>query len=271
MAILDTNHKRKSAAITILLVGLLLFVVFNFGMRYFDPPQEYGLAINFGDSNVGFGEPVEDVKQNPTENETIDKVQEEVTETSKEVIQEKIISDETSKEVMVVDKKETKTAPVKEVVKKEVQKEEPKKISKELEDLNNSLLNNKSSDGKQKGEGDDTKDGVKGTDKGDPNSSKYYGNTNSDGGNYNLSGRKVESKPTVQPDCQEEGTVVVRIEVDRKGKVINAEPGFKGTTNSASCLLKAAKEAALKTPWNADSNAPIKQIGTIIYKFTLSN
>ena len=74
----------------------------------------------------------------------------------------------------------------------------------------------------------------------------------------------------MQPDCQEEGTVVVRIEVDRKGKVFNAEPGFKGTTNTAPCLLKAAKEAALKTTWNPDSNAPIKQIGTIIYKFTLS-
>jgi periplasmic protein TonB len=270
MPLLDTKHKRKSAAITLLLVTSLLFIVFNFGMTYLDPPEEYGLAINFGDSNVGFGEPVEDVKQNPTENETLDKEQEEVTETSKEVIQEKIISDETSKEVMVVEKKETKTTPVKEVGKKEVQKEEPKKPSKEAQDALNSLLNPNTTNGKQKGEGDDTKDGVKGTDKGDPNSSKYYGNNNSDGGNYNLSGRKAESKPTVQPDCQEEGTVVVRIEVDRKGKVFNAEPGFKGTTNTAPCLLKAAKEAALKTTWNPDSNAPIKQIGTIIYKFTLS-
>jgi outer membrane biosynthesis protein TonB len=213
---------------------------------------------------------VEDVKQNPTENETLDKEQEEVTETSKEVIQEKIISDETSKEVMVVEKKETKTAPVKEVVKKEVQKEEPKKPSKEAQDALNSLLNSNTTNGKEKGEGDDTKDGVKGTEKGDPNSSKYYGNNNSDGGDYNLEGRKPESKPTVQPDCQEEGIVVVRIEVDRKGKVFNAEPGFKGTTNTAQCLVKAAKEAALKTTWNADNNAPVKQIGTIIYKFTLS-
>ena len=34
--------------------------------------------------------------------------------------------------------------------------------------------------------------------------------------------------------------------------------------------MKAAKEAALKTLWNADSNAPIKQVGTIIYVFSLS-
>ena len=96
MAILDTKHKRKSAAITTLLVSLLVFVVFNFGMNYIDPPEEYGLAVNLVDLNVGFGEPVIDSEQNPITNEekeTIDKVEEEVKESSKEVIQEKIISD----------------------------------------------------------------------------------------------------------------------------------------------------------------------------------
>lgn len=273
MAFLDTKHKRKSAAITTLLVSLLVFVVFNFGMKYLDPPEEYGLAINFGDSEVGFGEPVINTEQNPipnvSENEKIDKI-EEIKETSKEVIQEKIITDETSKEITVVEKKEEKKLPNKEEVKKEIQKEIQKKPSKETQDALNSLLNNNTSDGSKNGEGDDKKQGVKGNENGDPNSSKYYGNTGIDGGNYNLSGRKALSKPIEQPDCQEEGTVVVRIEVDKNGKVINATPGVKGTTNTADCLLKPAKEAALKTVWNSDSNAPTKQIGTIIYKFTLS-
>ena len=67
-------------------------------------------------------------------------------------------------------------------------------------------------DGKPKGEGDDKIEGVKGNEKGDPDSNKYYGNTGSgSGGNYNLAGRKALSKPKQQPDCQEEGIVVVRI------------------------------------------------------------
>lgn len=273
MAILNTKHKRKSAAITALLVFLLLYVVFNFGMNYLDPPEEYGIAVNFGDSNVGFGEPVIDTKQNPIPNkeekETQEKVKK-VEEISKDVIKEKMISDETSKEIPVVEKKEIKKAPVKEEVKKEIIKEIPKKPSKEAQDALNSLLNNNTSDATNKGEGDDKKEGVKGNENGDPNSNKYYGNTGTDGGNYNLFGRKALSKPIEQPDCQEEGIVVVRIEVDKNGKVINATPGVKGTTNTADCLLKPAKEAALRTVWNADSNAPTKQIGTIIYKFTLS-
>jgi hypothetical protein len=62
----------------------------------------------------------------------------------------------------------------------------------------------------------------------------------------------------------------VSIEVNVSGKVINATPGIKGSTNTAACLLSQAKEAALKTTWQPDSNAPSKQIGIIKYRFSLS-
>ena len=151
-------------------------------------------------------------------------------------------------------------------------KEKPKpKPSKETTDALNSLLNGNSSDGNPKGEGDDKKEGVKGSVKGDPTSNKYYGNKGTgSGGNYNLAGRRALSKPIEQPDCQEEGVVVVRIVVNKNGKVINAIPGVKGSTNTAECLLKPAKEAALKTTWNIDDKAPSKQTGTIIYRFSLT-
>ena len=289
MPILETKHKRKSAAITTIILLILLFVIFNYGMTYLDPPEEYGLAINYGDSNVGIGEPVERTKRvsTPKVVEKEEVVQEEVVqeeevqefiETPKEIIKEEIITDDTVKEVPVVEKKEEKKVPVKEVVQKEIPKEKPKptpkpkpKPSKETQDALNNLLNGNSSDGKAKGEGDDKKEGVKGNEKGDPDSNKYYGNTGSgSGGNYNLAGRKALSKPIEQPDCQEEGIVVVRITVDKNGKVISAIPGVKGSNNTAACLLKPAKEAALRTTWNADDKAPVNQTGTIIYKFSLT-
>ena len=276
MSILDTKHKRKSATITAILLLLLLYCVFNFGMQYLDPPEEYGLAINFGNSNVGSGEIVEKTKVQPTPKkveEVVEEKVEELKETSTEAIEEEIITDDTAKDVPIVEKpKEESKEPVKEEVKKEVVKEKPKpKPSKATQDALNNLLKGNSSDGKPKGEGDDEESGVKGTEKGDPNSSKYYGNSGSgDGGNYNLAGRNALSKPIEQPDCQEEGIVVVRIEVDKNGKVINAIPGVKGSTNTAPCLLKPAKAVALRTKWNADGNAPSKQKGTIIYRFSLS-
>ncbi len=89
-------------------------------------------------------------------------------------------------------------------------------------------------------------------------------------GNYRLGNRKALSKPKPLYKCNEEGRVFVSITVDKNGNVINAQSGVKGTTNSAPCLLKQAKKAALLTKFNADKNAPSKQIGIIIYSFSFS-
>lgn len=272
MSVIDTQHKRKSAVITAVILLLLLFGIFNYGMKYLDPPIEYGVAINFGNSDVGSGEPVEKTKSQSVPEEQQEEVVEEVQEVQEEAIKEEVITDDTADDVPVVEKIEEKKEEVKETPKEEKPKEKPKpKPSKEATDALNSLLNGTSKDGADKGEGDDNEAGVKGKENGDPSSNKYYGGGGSgSGGNYNLAGRKALSKPIKKPECQEEGTVVVSIEVDQNGKVIKAVPGVKGSTNTAPCLLKPAKEAALRTKWNADGKAPSKQRGTIIYRFSLS-
>jgi protein TonB len=273
MPVLDTQHKRKSAIITAVILILFILGVFNFGMQYLDPPEEYGVAINFGDMNVGSGVSV--LKPQKSASKEVVKtpaVASPLIEVTKETLVEKIISEETTKEVPIVGKMAEEKPTQVEDVEKEVSKEEPRpKPSKESLDALNKLLNGNSSDGKSKGKGDAAVAGVKGNKQGEPISSKYYGNTGSGtGGNYNLAGRKVLSTPKKQPDCQEEGLVVVRITVAKNGKVLSAIPGVKGSTNTAPCLLKPAKEAALSTIWNSDGAAPKIQTGTIIYKFSLS-
>ncbi|WBX74124.1 energy transducer TonB [Tenacibaculum pacificus] len=284
MKILETEHKRKSAVITAVILMLLLFGIFNFGMKYLDPPTEYGIAINLGTSDVGSGEPVEETQVASSTEEILEEeleeeeetFEEEVSEASEE-IQEDVITDDTAEDVPVVEKTTSEKDIVKERTKETPKEVKPKKKkkpspSKAATDALNSLLNGTSKDGAATGEGDDTESGVKGGKDGDASSNKYYGNSGGgSGGNYNLAGRKALSKPVKQPDCQEEGTIVVSIEVNQNGKVIKVQTGgLKGSTSSAPCLEKAAKEAALKTTWNADGNAPSKQRGTIIYKFSLS-
>ena len=273
MKFLNTKHKRKSAVITSVLLLLLVFCILNYGLRYLDPPEEYGVVVNFGDSNVGKGEPVVKTKKSvpkptPKKEEVVeDKVAPKVQETPKE----EVITNDTSKEVIAKPKEEKKDMKkVEEVKPKKVEQKPKPKPSKATTDALNKLINSQNTDGKPRGEGDDDKEGVKGKVNGSDISKKYYGTIGSGGGNYNLAGRNAVFKPKEQPDCQEEGIVVVQIRVDRSGKVVSAIPGVKGTTNTASCLLKPAKEAALKTKWNTDTNAPAMQTGTIIYKFSLT-
>ena len=133
----------------------------------------------------------------------------------------------------------------------------------------NKLINSQNTVGKPQGEGDNKKEGVKGKVNGSDISKKYYGNIGSGGGNYQLAGRDVILPYEEKPDCEEEGTVVVEIWVNQNGDVIKAEPGARGTNNSAPCLYKPAKKAALKTKWEKKLEAKEVQMGKIIYNFKL--
>ena len=272
MQILETRHKKKSAVLTAIILALILVGIVNFGLQYLDPPEEYGLAINFGDSAVGTGDPVVKTKAKPAVKKAVEKVEEKQVATPKETIKEEVITQDT-KEAPVVEKpkKEKEEKPVTEKKNVEKPKEIPKPTpSKATQDALNNLLKGNSDAGNPKGEGDDKNTGLKGNKKGDPTSTKYYGNNGSGGDkNYNLAGRNAISKPIEKPTCNEEGIVVVSVEVDNTGAVIKAIAGVKGSTNTNPCLLKPARAAALKTRWNADPNASNKQRGTIVYSFSL--
>ena len=278
MAFLDTIHKKKSSLLTLVILIVFIWGIFSFGMQYQDPPEEYGIAINFGTSNQGYEIPNDILPSKESSEQVQEEVQEEKMEETIEDISEETIKEEvvtqTEKEAPVIKKLEeveVKEVEKKEKPKKEKPKPKPKKPSKNTLQAFDNLLKGDTSDGNKAGESNDAVSGLKGDKKGDPISTKYYGNTGKSGDpNYNLAGREALLKPKEQPNCEEEGIVVVSIEVDKEGKVIKAVSGVKGTTNTANCLLKPAREAALKTTWNADPNSPTKQKGTIIYKFSLT-
>ena len=259
MAILDTIHKKKASLVTLVILIVFVWGIFSFGMQYQDPPVEYGIVINFGTSKEGNKKPKNtSVKKLPIQENEEERLEETVEDIPEEIKNDEVLS-QTDKDAPTIQKPKEDAEPT------------PKKPSKNTLKAFDNLLKGDTSDGKPTGDGDAAQEGVKGDKNGDPASTKYYGNTGKSGDpNYNLAGREALLKPKEQPNCEEEGIVVVSIEVDKKGKVIRAVSGVKGTTNSANCLLKPAREAALKTTWNADPNSPSKQKGTIIYKFSLT-
>ncbi len=289
---LDTRHKRKSFALTILVHVGIVFLLFYLSLNYIAPEEEQGIALNFGTNVNGSGnvQPNKPIKSSPRNtapavNKTI-KPQN----TSSE-IKDKVVTQDIEDAPVIT--KKPKEKPKKEVKKSkeklqnntseqkiveknqkkvEVKKPDPKPDKSTL-DILNSFSNGPKNDGQAKGgEGNDRSPGDKGNPNGDPNAKSYYGTgTGLDGdGNYRLGGRKALNKKKFVQDCNESGIVVVKIEVDQSGKVIRAIPGVKGTTNSASCLVEPAKRAALATRFNSDSKAPVKQVGTIVYQFKLS-
>ena len=55
MKYLETIHQRNAARITVLIALLLFLLLFFVGPQYLDPPEEYGVAVNFGTTDVGSG------------------------------------------------------------------------------------------------------------------------------------------------------------------------------------------------------------------------
>lgn len=300
---LSAKEKRKSLVLTLVIYALFLLILFF--IRFWPPNNDKDLAmlagggggggvtINFGNSDFGSGK---DFQSEELDVKTVKAV------ASQSEPEEDIISGEADdNEVVNIPKK---TNPVK-VTKPKV-KIDPKpvaetkpKVNKNTNDALSSILGGS----KKGGDGDDSRSGNKGKTNGSLGSNDYYGSGGSGGGTgggtgtgngtgtgsgsgsgsgggsgsgsgggigYSLGNRKALSKPQPRYTCNEEGRVAVRVTVDKNGNTIAAEPGVKGTTNTAGCLLQQAKIAAMNTKWQASSDAPDRQIGNIVYNFSLN-
>ncbi|MDD4755277.1 MAG: cell envelope integrity protein TolA [Prolixibacteraceae bacterium] len=117
--------------------------------------------------------------------------------------------------------------------------------------------------------------GNQGVPTGDPNAGTYGpgGSGSGDQGtgvSYSLSGRTAKTLPKPAYPGNDEGVVVVKVTVDKYGNVTAAEPGARGTTIMDQKFWNEARQAAMKSKFNLDENAPAFQQGTISYRFKLS-
>mgnify|MGYP001817502214 CR=1 FL=1 len=297
MSFLDTRHKKKSFTLTTALLSVLLLLLFYIGLTYMDPPIENGISVNFGTMEFGMGDqqPKEKIRSEPLdipeppnvqEEEVQEAVPEEVQEevVEKEQPVEKVLTQESEESIKIKQQQEAKRradAAVKKAKaeadriareKREAEEQKRKEQEAKKAELDKLMGGLNKSDGSATGsEGDDNKSGDKGQPDGDPYATSYYGSPGSGSGTggYGLNGRSLVSKGKVQQECNQEGRVVVKIVVDRNGKVISATPGVKGTTNNNPCLLEPAKKTAFMHKWNLDSNAPNQQVGFVVVNFKL--
>lgn len=84
---------------------------------------------------------------------------------------------------------------------------------------------------------------------------------------YDLGGRKASSLNIPAYRCMGAGRVKVLITVDNAGKVTGAKVDEEGTTSDDSCLRNFAVRAARLSRFSADSKAPAKHQGNIVYEF----
>jgi hypothetical protein len=84
---------------------------------------------------------------------------------------------------------------------------------------------------------------------------------------YDLAGRHHVYLPIPIYKCQGAGQITLAIEVDQQGRVLKAEPASSLSTTKDPCLTETAVEHALRSTFNADQSAPVKQGGFLTFVF----
>ncbi|WP_445735392.1 energy transducer TonB [Mariniflexile sp.] len=280
MKYFETTHERNSAKLTALITVILLLLLFVVGAPYMDPPEEYGVAVNFGTTDFGSGtvQPLKPIKSEPVNINKPAEVQPTKAEPTKaSENKEEVLTADNAEEIAIKKQKEAENKA--KAIADAKAKAETERVAKEKRELDekkkklDALIGgvSKSEGTATGGEGNDTKAGDKGQLDGDPYAPSYFGGpgTGSGGVGYGLNGRGKANYQTLKQDCNESGMVIIRIVVNKNGNVIEAEPGVRGTTNTAACLLEPAKKIALSHKWAPDPNAPTKQIGFVKVNFQL--
>lgn len=266
---------------------LAILMVFGFTVPVIPPPEE-GIEVNFGTDETGSGliEPSEPASSEaaspPQPAESVVNSQDEplLTQNNEDAPEVKKVDPEAEKrrlEQVEADKKRREVAEA-ERIKRVAEETERRRIEAERqrqEDITNrtrnALANSKNAGTNSTSEGITGGAGNQGAVGGSVDSQNRGdgGGTGNDGISYSLEGRGFQSLPLPKYEYQAGGRVVVEVSVDRTGKVVQAQPGVKGSTTLDEYLLKVAKDAALLAKFEAKPDAPLTQKGTITYNFIL--
>lgn len=237
-----------SGLLTAVFLAAVVAILLSFGYNPPDPPiPEEGVEVDVGDSDYGYSSDTDPAASSYAPPAAQGQVATQSTEASTPM----------------------PSSPTKGNVTHPATPSQPQVESKEPELNPNALFpgmrNNKGGTGSQ---GTSSGTGDQGKPDGTVNGS--IGGGGGEGVSYSLKGRSAVSLPKPKYESNVQGKVVIRIRVDRSGRVVHAEFQPKGSSVPGGKLVEQAREAAMKARFNAVSgNAAEEQTGTIEYIFKI--
>lgn len=282
MSIIKENNqedtKKRGLFISIGIHALLLLIAFLPLMTYQDPPPEKeGILVNFGAPDQGSGddrpmtEQDQEVDPAPPTAEDIpeeEQEQKEEAEASRLKPEEKMLTDQESD--VKIKKQAEKAREQSEAEKKaeaEARRKQQEEAARKAKQEEYEKSKSKFSEAfKGSGKGETSKPGSQGDPNGDPDSDILEGISTGKGKiGGGLSNRGVVYEPPIKDQSQKTGRVVMRVCVNKEGKVISAEYTQKGSTTTDSDLKRIAKNAAEKFTFSEGELE--KQCGDITIDF----
>lgn len=256
----DKKHSLISALSTFLIMAIVVLVCAFMGLNPPDPPiPEEGVEVNLGDSDLGLGD-----AENPDNSANMQPASAPVPSAGEQV------STQNTEQTVRLNTSKTPTTTTRRT---ETKPTETKPAEQPQPQTNpNAIFPGKKNNANGGSQGVTSGTGNQGKAGGDPNSDRYDGTPGNGGAGWSLNGRKssfIPKPPTNNTNT--EGSIIVKIWVDREGKVVKAEAPQKGSTLTRSDMVAKAKAAALQAKFNADPNATELQVGTITYVYRSNN
>ena len=274
----DTKAKIQSGFLTAIIGALILLLLF---LVTFDAPREQeeeGVEVMFGTSDNGGGSVPEAIPQPaipvtqappptpqaPSQNDMMVQDDEESLALAKQ--REEEARKRAEQEELIRKQREEEARIEAERVAREQQlaEERARKAAEEQEkrDRANAAMSGLFGNNQQGAQGSGTTQGAS-----QQGSQNPVGHGKVGGNEWSLLGRDIKSLPRPSTHFNQEGKVVVNIQVNEAGKVISATVG-EGTTVSDYQTRQVALEAARKAEFSPSENKI--QVGTITYTFKLN-
>ncbi len=275
----------------LILLLLILVPLFHYT---FPPPGKEGVLVSFGQPDIGQGDDTPDVQdQTPLENfEALQAAQEESPQSdqkeeakpkAEQDVQAKLATQDKSSEVQLQQQENEKQKKID--LQRLAQQREQQRLEEQRRKEAEIERQRKEAEARQKaefekkkkqfgdflsgsGKGNTKKSGNRGDPTGDPDASILSGISKGSGKvGGGLSNRGVVNEPEIKEKSQKTGRVVLKVCVDRTGKVVKANYTQRGSTTTDTELKRIAVENAYK--WRFTPSNITQQCGTITVDFKL--
>ena len=277
---MDNKKKAKieSGALTTLIMALILLLLWYVSIDAPRETEEEGVEVAFGDSEDGGGAEPDVVPmpavpvtqapaptpQAPSDNDLMVQDAEESLALAKQREEERKKRAEPEELIRKQREEQARLEAERRAEEQRLAEERARKAAEEQEkrDKANDLMGGMFGNNQQGAQGSGTTQGG-----GQQGANNPVGHGSIGGNNWSLAGRSMKKMPKPSTQFNQEGKVVVNIQVNSEGKVISASVG-EGTTVSDYQTRQVALEAARKAEFSASDNKI--QVGTITYTFKLN-
>ena len=251
----EENNYPQALAISTLLMGSFIALSFFWLIGKFEPNEELGMGgmvVNYGTSVTGMGTDytsIEEPSMAPDANgKAPDKITPDpTTKSTSSQLSDKNITTQDSEEAVSVNTKENKS---------NANPSSTTDTKTSQPAINqNAIYKGKKNNATGQGDGTGTEAGNQGDVDGDP-LAPFYGDGGSGFGNKPLPLSNFRNLVTPVDNGQETGTIMVKIEVNKSGRIVRATAGARGSTFGTAALNRKCEDAMRNASLNPITKGP---------------